>query len=98
MRLRIVLPKVNPEAIDLRRITSLCSSDWGLCHTVQRSLGRVRDLALARPPEGAPMSAPDQVTALLAAIDATPKTLGWRSRARIGERVRWYETPEEVRH
>jgi len=88
----------GPEAIDLPRITSLCGSDWGLCHTVQRNLGRVRDLALARPPEGAPLDAADQVTALLAAIDAAPKTLGWRSRARIGERVRWYETPEEVRH
>ncbi len=36
--------------------------------------------------------------ALLVAIDAAPKTLGWKARARVGERVRWYETPEEVRH
>jgi len=88
----------DPEAIDLRRITSLCGSDWGLCHTVQRNLGRVRDLALARPLEAPALNAADQITGLLAAIDAAPKTIGWRSRARIGERVRWYETPEEVRH
>jgi len=88
----------DPEAIELGRVTSLCGSDWGLCHTIQRNLGRVRDLARRRPPEGAPCDPAEQVTALLAAIDAAPKTLGWRSRARIGERVRWYETPEEVRH
>jgi hypothetical protein len=39
-----------------------------------------------------------QADALLAAIAAGRKSLGWRMRGRIGERVRWYETPEEVRH
>ena len=37
------------------------------------------------------------MTALLAAIEAAPKSIGWRTRARVGERVRWYETPEEAR-
>ena len=27
-----------------------------------------------------------------------PKSMTWRLRSRVGERVRWYETPEEVRH
>jgi hypothetical protein len=86
------------DAIDLRRVTSLCRSDWGLCHTAQRNLALARDLAVARPPAGAALAPPEQVADLLTAIDEAPKTLGWRSRARIGERVRWYETPEEVRH
>ena len=34
---------------------------------------------------------------LLAALDAAPKTLRWKARARFGERVRWYQQPEEVR-
>jgi hypothetical protein len=38
------------------------------------------------------------VEALLRAIEAAPKSLGWKARARVGERVRWYETPEEVGH
>jgi hypothetical protein len=88
----------DPELIDLRRVTSRCGSDWGLCHTVQRNLGRVQDLALLRPPRGASLDPAEQATALSSAIDSAPKSLGWRSRARIGERVRWYETPEEVRH
>ena len=88
----------DPETIDLPRITSLCGSDWGLCHTVQRNLERVRDLAVQRPAEGAGFDPAEQAADLISAINAAPKTLGWRSRARIGERVRWYETPEEVRH
>jgi len=88
----------DPETIDVRRITSLCGSDWGLCHTAQRNLGLARDLSLAHPPAGSAQDPAHQITELLAAMDAAPKTLGWRSRARIGERMRWYETPEEVRH
>jgi hypothetical protein len=33
---------------------------------------------------------------LLERIEAAPKSRAWRLRARIGERVRWYELPEEV--
>jgi len=39
-----------------------------------------------------------QVRAIQAAIEAAPKSRSWRLRSRIGERVKWYETPEEVRH
>jgi hypothetical protein len=30
--------------------------------------------------------------------DSVPKTMRWKLRAAIGERVRWYELPEEVVH
>jgi hypothetical protein len=29
-------------------------------------------------------------------IEREPKTRAWKLRARIGERKRWYELPEEV--
>ena len=96
---RAALPMIeDPEAIDVRRITSLCASDWGFCHTVERNLGLSRDVVGQRRPASAGFDPMEQISILLAAIDDAPKTLGWRSRARIGERVRWYETPEEVRH
>jgi len=87
----------SPKAIDLRRITALSSADWGLCHTVLRNLGKVTELARSAPPAGAPFEPAAQATTTLSAIDEAPKTVGWRARARVGERVRWYETPEEVR-
>jgi hypothetical protein len=34
---------------------------------------------------------------LWAAVEARPKPLKWRLRAQVGDRVRWYELPEEVR-
>jgi hypothetical protein len=89
--------RATGSAIDQRRFLDLVSSDWGLCHTVERNLGRVRDLAAETPVHGASFDPGAQATALLEAMERAPKSLGWKARARVGERVRWYETPEDVR-
>src|SRR6266508_3990377 len=85
------------EAIDLARILSLTGTDWGICHTLERNLREVATFARDQPPVGSAFDPVAQADALLAAIAAGPKTVAWRLRARIGERVRWYERPEEVR-
>jgi hypothetical protein len=85
-------------AIDVGRVTDLARADWGLCHTLERNLGRAIDQARAEPPEGGVHDPIAAAGAILAAIDAAPKTTGWRLRARVGERMPWYQTPEEVRH
>jgi hypothetical protein len=85
-------------AIGLERIGTILGSDWGFYHTVERNLGKVAELALEEPVVGAPFAVADQVERICAAMAAAPKTLGWKARARIGERVQWYELPEEVRH
>ena len=56
------------------------------------------ELAAAEPPPGAGHDVAAQVRAVRAVIEAAPKSRAWRLRSRIGERVKWYETPEEVRH
>jgi hypothetical protein len=45
----------------------------------------------------AAMVALDRARALRAALAHAPKSIGWRVRAVVGPRVRWYELPEEVR-
>jgi len=88
----------GPEAIDLGRIGEVLGADWGFCHTVVRNLGGVADLWARESLPDAPIDVAGQVAALQAAIERAPKSFGWKTRARVGERVRWYETPEEVRH
>jgi len=90
--------KTDGGPIDRRRILSLTSADWGLGHTLERNLGRAAELARSEPPTDPPVDPAAAAEALLAAMATSPKTLGWKARARVGERVRWYETPEEVRH
>ena len=86
------------EAIDLSRLLALTGADWGICHTLERNLREVASFARERRPAGAAFDPVVQAEALLAAIAAGHKSIGWRVRARIGERMRWYEVPEEVRH
>ena len=39
-----------------------------------------------------------RLTALWERVEAEPKSFRWRSRAKVGDRTRWYEEPEEVEH
>jgi hypothetical protein len=88
----------DADAISLPRVASVLGADWGFCHTVERNLAVVAGLWAAEPLAGASHDVAAQARALQEAIDAAPKSLAWRVRSRVGERVRWYETPEEVRH
>jgi hypothetical protein len=88
----------DPEAIDTSRILVLTGADWGISHTLERNLRDVAAYARERKPAEARFDPVAQAETLLTAIAAGRKSLGWRVRARVGERVRWYETPEEIRH
>jgi hypothetical protein len=88
----------DPDAISLPRIKTVLGADWGFCHTTERNLGKLADQWAETPVANASYDAAEQIRLLGRAIDEAPKTRGWRIRSRIGERVRWYETPEEVGH
>jgi hypothetical protein len=83
--------------INVAYVAERCAGDWGLWRTATANLERARS---ALPRFG--LSAPDEalVTSRLddvrKRIDAEPKTTKWKLRARVGERVQWYEEPEEV--
>ena len=92
-------------AINLKRITSITSNDWGWWRTVTGNLDKLAqylatdvqegDLDVGRPIRHDPAT---QVQALRAAIDDAPKSGRWRLRARVGDRVSWYNEPEEMGH
>jgi hypothetical protein len=87
---------VDPDVVDLDRIAAICAADWGWHTTVGDNLTRLTDAARERL---APDMADRVVTRLgeiRSAIDDRPKSRAWRLRARLGRRVEWYETPEEV--
>jgi hypothetical protein len=68
---------------------------------VTGSLAKLPDLLAGQPalapayPRFDPLT---QAKQLLEIAEAVPKSLKWKTRARVGERVRWYELPEEVDH
>ncbi len=81
--------------IDIDRIRSLCSDDWGLWRTVTQVASSLPHAADSwGQPLGGPFALADQTATLIDAIAGTPKSLRWKRRALIGDRVRWYELPE----
>jgi hypothetical protein len=88
-----LLAGCEPEDLELQPIARMCADDWGLWRTVIGSLAAVVD----NPPMmevGWMDRLHDLGTALSTRLEQEPKSIRWRVRARIGERVRWYELPE----
>jgi hypothetical protein len=88
-------------AIDPERFGSVVASDWGWWRTVTGSLKKLPDLLTANPelaPARAPYDPLIQARQLLEVADTVPKGAKWKLRAKVGEKVRWYELPEEVDH
>jgi hypothetical protein len=85
--------------LNVGRIAELCAEDWGLWRTSTLNLDKLLRYASthAQLDEGQKARLNAQVAALLERIDAAPKPLAWRLRARIGDRVKWYNDVEEVR-
>jgi hypothetical protein len=92
----------EPGTIGLARIGKVVADDWGWWRTATGNLDRVVELLrgdLARlVPAGAAFDPIGQALAVRAHADAVPKSLRWKVRSRVGERVQWYELPEEVAH
>lgn len=91
-------------AISLRRITGIAANDWGWWRTITGNLDKLRAIAAQLEPGELEFGRPsrhrpeEQVESLREAIDREPKSTRWKLRARVGERVSWYQEPEEVGH
>ena len=79
----------------------LLGADWGWWRTVTGNLDKLPALAADRPellPPGAPHDPVEQARQLADIARSVPKGMKWKLRANVGDRVRWYELPEEVGH
>ena len=84
----------NDSGVNASQIAGLCGADWGLWRTITRNLETLRDRVEAYEVDREAVSS--RVTLILERIEAEPKSRSWRVRAKVGERKRWYELPEEV--
>jgi hypothetical protein len=87
----------DDDAVNAQRIAALCGSDWGLWRTITANLERCREhIGDYDLPNGHREQIAERFGQLLDRIEAEPKSRGWRLRAKVGERKRWYDLPEEV--
>ncbi|MGO9196279.1 MAG: hypothetical protein ACLQK4_04020 [Acidimicrobiales bacterium] len=90
----------SPE-IDRDRFFKVLGADWGWWRTVTGNLSKLPLLVGDDPDLVPPQPRHDPLRTaerLLDLADAAPKSVQWKLRAKVGDRVRWYELPEEVAH
>ena len=87
----------GPKSIDVDYIIGMMRQDWGFYYTFTTNLMRVpehfSEFASIREDQRGVISG--RITRLLEAIEAAPKTVGWKMRSKIGTRSRWYQEVSE---
>jgi hypothetical protein len=89
----------GPRVVDLKRLQQVTSDNWGWWRTVTGSLTTIRNAI-----ESGSLSADwdpiliRRIDKLQEALALAPKSARWHLRSRVGERMRWYDLPEEVDH
>jgi len=87
--------------IDTGRFGEVLAADWGWWRTCTGNLDKLPGLVAENPQLVPPRPRFDplaQAAQLLEVAKSVPKGMKWRLRANVGDRVRWYELPEEVAH
>jgi hypothetical protein len=95
------VPDGSGAQIDSDRFAKVLGADWGWWRTVTGNLKKLPHLAAEHPeliPPDPPLDPIAQSEYLLQLAESTPKGVKWKLRANVGDRVRWYELPEEVDH
>jgi hypothetical protein len=87
----------DKETINIKRVAVLCSADWGLWRTTTMNLDKVRQLAQSYQQLTGKQKEliVTQVNAALGWINQEPKSIAWRLRARVGDRVKWYKDVDD---
>jgi hypothetical protein len=89
------------DGISVNRLNELCANDWGWWRTVTMVAERTHKYAreLCQQPDGAALEhVPDRIRHMLAELERASKSRRWKMRARVGDRVRWHDDPEDIDH
>jgi hypothetical protein len=92
-----VVESDKPDAINGKRLAELCGDDWGIYKTFTIVLEKTaamldkfdltpKDKEVAR----------ERMAVLSRLINDEPKSMNWKMRARVGEKVHWYKLPDDM--
>jgi hypothetical protein len=85
------------DVIEADVVAALCAGDWGLWRTCKGTIERCReDIDRYDLEPSARELIQTRLRRLWEHVEAAPKSGKWKRRSRVGERVRWYQEPEEV--
>jgi hypothetical protein len=82
--------------IEADYIATVLARDWGLWRTTKTTIERCQANLSSYGLAGADAEVINaRLTSLWERIEGEPKSARWKMRSRIGDRVRWYDEPEE---
>jgi hypothetical protein len=89
----------DQETINGKYIAEIMSKDWGFYHTSTMNLGKIKSgieryQTFFKPQDVQNIA--DRTDKLLQMIEQTPKSLKWKTRARVGTHMQWYNDVEEI--
>jgi len=85
----------GPDEIDAAYIAKLVANDWGFYRTVQLNIEKLLHTLGELEVDGPVVR--NRMTELWLVVEREPKPIKWKLRAQVGDRMQWYELPEEVR-
>jgi hypothetical protein len=89
----------DDDSVNAAHAAKLLAADWGLWRTSRQTIEAARErLATSPLPAEDAAIVDERLARLWERIEAEPKGLRWRSRAKLGDRSRWYDEPEEIAH
>ncbi len=88
-----VADRATPGAFDASYVVELLSKDWGFYYTVSLNLDRVRRYMHSIPELDDDRRAlvGERIDQLWGKVEAAPKSLKWKLRARVGPARKWYQ-------
>ena len=87
------------ESINAKYIVGRMANDWGFYHTATNNLRRIRDEFLDKYElinDQNRQIVHARIDQMLQQIEAEPKTLKWKLRARVGTSIKWYKEVGEL--
>ena len=90
--------ETDREAINIKYISQLCSGSWGLWKTVTSNLEKIKGMNkryLGDHP-GNFKDVNSKIDMIRKHLEERKKSMQWKLRARIGEKIKWYREVEEV--
>jgi hypothetical protein len=84
------------EVIDSRFVANLCKDDWGWYKTLTMNIEKVSELCGDYLDPEHQRTVVERLGRLRQAIEDAPKSMKWKMRAKVGEKKRWYDLPEDV--
>jgi hypothetical protein len=87
----------KPDAINGKRLAELCAKDWGIYKTFTLVLDKTavmlerfeltpKDKELVK----------ERMKRITDMIEQEPKSMSWKARARVGDKVPWYKLPDDM--